>query len=73
MKHWELTIKLSVTDSWIADGFNASERIEDIQDAIKGLLPFSYGHEVVCKAKITKAPLKSVIAALQNGTIEAKD
>lgn len=73
MKHWKLEIKLSVADSWVADGFDAKERIEEIEDTIKGLLPYAYGHEVIVKARLVSIPDPKQIAALQNGDLEAKD
>lgn len=73
MKTWEIKIKLSVADSWIADGFDASERLEDIQDDIKRALPYAHDWEVKVKATITKAPAKKVIEQLQNGELPIKD
>lgn len=65
MKNWKIEITLKVDDSWVEDGFDASERIEDIQDKIASLLPYAFGHEVIVKAKITQAPAKEVIKKLQ--------
>lgn len=73
MKHWTLQIKISVADSWVADGFDASERIEEIQEQIAALLPYAYGDEIAVKVKILSKPDAKVIVQLQNGELEAKD
>lgn len=55
---WKIEVTLDVDPTWVADGFDAShpDRIEEIQDVISGLLPYSYGNEFIVKAKILKAP-----------------
>lgn len=73
MKTWKLSITVKVADSWVADGFNLSERIEEIEEQIANILPFAYGHEVEIKAKITFSPKATTIEALQNGELEIKD
>lgn len=73
MQTWELKIKVSVADSWIADGFNMKERLEDLQDQVKSMLPYAYGHEVKVKATILTHPNYEVINQLQDGRLEAKD
>lgn len=65
MKIWKLAITLKIADSWIADGFDASERIEEIEQQIQNLLPFAYEHEFSVKAKVVKAPATAVINKLQ--------
>jgi hypothetical protein len=73
MKHWEIKVKMSVADSWIADGFDVKDRLEQIEEHIQGLLPYAYGHEVVVKVTIIKQPDAKIIEELQNGEREIKD
>jgi len=73
MQTWELKIKVSVADSWIADGFNMNERLEDLEDHVRSMLPYAYGHEVKVKAKILKHPVYEVLNQLQDGRLEPKD
>jgi methyl coenzyme M reductase subunit D len=65
MKTWKIEITLKVDDSWVADGFDASERIEEIEDLMTNMLPYAYEHEVQAKVKILKAPAKEAILKLQ--------
>lgn len=65
MKTWNIKIKLEVSDNWIEDGFNASERLVEIEELIYTLLPYAYNNEVKVKASITKAPNKDEILKLQ--------
>lgn len=65
MKTWKIEIELKVSDNWVEDGFDASERTEQIAEMMQGLLPYAYGHEVKAKVKITKAPTKDEIRKLQ--------
>lgn len=75
MKTWEFKIKMSVADSWVMDGFDASQesRIEEIKEAFQGFLPYAYGHEVKVEVNILKAPDPKVIEQLLNGELEPKD
>ena len=75
MKTWKIEITMKVADSWVADGFNASNenRIEEIKELICGMLPYAYDHEVEVDVKVTKAPEPKVIEQLQNGELEIKD
>lgn len=65
MRTWKIEIEMKVADAWVADGFDASERIEDIQDALSHLIPYAYGNEVTVKAKIISAPKQEIILKLQ--------
>lgn len=65
MKTWKIEIKLKVSDNWIEDGFDASERTQEIADMMQGLLPYAYGNEIQAKVKIIKAPSKEEILKLQ--------
>lgn len=73
MKTFKIEITLKVADSWVADGFDASERLEEIEEQIASILPFAYGHELQVKAKVIYAPSKAVINGLQSGEIEIKN
>jgi len=73
MKTFKIEITLKVADSWIADGFDASERLEEIEEQITSILPFAYGHELEVIAKLISAPSKAVIEALQSGELEIKN
>lgn len=73
MKKWTIRIEVSVSDIWVADGFDMSQRLEELKESIEGMLPYSYGDEVVVKTKILKAPKDIDMAELQNGTVEPKD
>lgn len=65
MKNWTIKVKLSVADSWISDGFNAKERLEQIEELLTQLLPYAYGHEFKIKATIESAPKEDEILKLQ--------
>jgi hypothetical protein len=68
MKNWTIEIKVSVSDNWIADGFDPSTKAwkESIEEAILNLLPYSiYDVEMKAKVKVVKAPDPKVIAELQ--------
>ena len=73
MQNWKLEVSLSVADSWVADGFNAKERLDDIVEQIQSILPFAYGHEVKVKVRLTSGPDPKVVKALQNGDLQGKD
>lgn len=73
MKTWTLSVKISVADSWVADGFNMKERKQDVAENLLRLLPFAYGHEVKIAVTVTDGPSARVINGLQNGKIEIKD
>lgn len=68
MKKWTVLLTLEVDDSWVADGFDMSERIEDIQEKVQSMLPYAYGHEFEVKATIKSAPSKKAIRALMGYT-----
>lgn len=73
MKTFKFEVTMKVSDSWIADGFQISDRIDQIEETIQGLLPYAYGHECVVKVKVTKEPEAKIIQQLQNGELEIKD
>lgn len=75
MQTWKIEVTMTVADSWIADGFNLAERVQrgEIVEHMQELLPYAYGHEVVVKVKVLKAPDERVIKNLQEGLVECKD
>lgn len=73
MEKWKLRIDVEVADSWIADGFNLSERLNEVQEAIKNMLPQAYDHEMAVKVKVLEEPGKDNIEGLISGTMEIKD
>lgn len=64
---------MKVSDSWVADGFDLSERIEQIEEQIASLLPSAYDHEVDVKVSVLTAPTKQQVEALRAGEVEARD
>ena len=62
---WKIEITLNVDNGWVADGFDASERVEEIAELMKGMIPSAYAHEVQANVKIVKAPAKDKIRELQ--------
>lgn len=64
-KKWTIEIKLEVADTWIEDGFNAAERLEEIEENLSSLLPYAYGHEFKIIAKVKSAPNPAIIRKLQ--------
>lgn len=73
MQTFSFTVKMKVADSWVADGFQVKDRIEQIQDKISELLPYAYGYECKVTVKITGSPSDATIEALQNGELEAAE
>lgn len=65
MKTWELKVKLEVGNVWLEDGFDASERIEEINDLLSSLLPHAFGSEFKITTKIIKAPKKEELLKIQ--------
>lgn len=73
MKTWTIQLTIKVADSWIADGFDANDRLDEISEQVSRILPFAYGHELKVKAMVKTSPNKATIRALQNGDKEPKD
>lgn len=73
MKNWKIEGSISIADSWVADGFNLKQRIEEMEELLQSMLPYAEGNEIIVKIKITAAPAQVLIDALQNGETEAKD
>lgn len=64
-KIWKIEVTLTVDESWIADGFNAANRLEEIEEKLTYLLPYAYENEFKVTAKIKTAPDAKVIQELQ--------
>lgn len=73
MQTFSFNVKMQVADSWVADGFQVKDRIDQIQELIAELLPYAYGHECKVTVKVTGSPSDATITALQNGELEAAD
>ncbi len=73
MQTFSFTVKMKVADSWVADGFQVADRIDQITEKIQELIPYAYGHECIVSVKITGSPLLEIITSLQNGELEPKD
>jgi hypothetical protein len=57
------TVKISVDDTWVADGFEVTE--ERLKEAIlEHSLGYAYDHEI--KVVVLKSPPKHIIDDLQN-------
>ncbi len=73
MQKFSFNVKMQVSDSWVADGFEIKARIEQIEELITGLLPYAYGHECIVKVTVTGSPSPKTILSLQNGDLEPAD
>jgi hypothetical protein len=73
MQNFSFKVKMQVADSWVADGFQIKDRIEQIEELIQGLLPYAYEHECIVKVTVTGSPSDATIEALQTGEAEAAD
>lgn len=73
MRTWNLNLKISVADSWVVDGFDLAQRLEELESAIANMLPYADDDEVKVETKILSAPTRETLNALQDGTIEPKD
>lgn len=72
MKTWNLLVTITVSDTWVADGFSATpNRVKEALES--AVLPNAMGHEVVIKTKSLTAPSKKELSDLWNGKVEPKD
>lgn len=48
MKTWKIEIKMSVSENWVDDGFNPTDKewIDYIDEQIKNMLPYAHENEV---------------------------
>lgn len=72
MNTWKAEIELSVSDTWVADGFNLTN--ESLTAMLKKMLEerlsYSYEHETKAQAFITETP--SGVKGLQDGRLAIK-
>lgn len=61
MKTFKWTIEFTVTENWVADGFNLDK--ERAEEMLEAALPFSLPHER--KARVVCAPCQKEIATTQ--------
>lgn len=66
-KTWKLSVTLEVADTWVADGFNASDRVDEIAQRLADMLPYATPDEVKVKVEVTAAPTPEIIRHLQDG------
>jgi len=52
MKIWKLQINIAVSQNWIDDGFDLKDRIEEIEEKLRDMLPYAYENEMEIKIKI---------------------
>lgn len=64
---WVARVEVSVSKNWIEDGFDLSERREEIEEAVRAMLPYAVSGELGIKVTISSAPKKEDIRAAQNG------
>ena len=57
MKTFTLKVSVKVADVWIDDGFDLTAPVwkEEVVNALKGLLPDAYDHEVIVEVQDVKA------------------
>lgn len=70
---WKVEVTLEVADSWVMDGFDASNRIDEIEEKLSHLLPHAYGNEFKVSAKITKKPTKKLLRELEDEWIRQEN
>lgn len=61
MKTFKWVVEFQVTENWVEDGFNMSEK--RALDMLSNTLPYAYGYEL--SAKIIKAPDPKLIRKTQ--------
>lgn len=61
MQTFKWTVEFEVTENWVEDGFNITEKRAN--DMIANALPHAYGSEY--KATVIKAPNPKIIAKVQ--------
>ena len=52
MKSWKIKIDLSVSQNWVDDGFDLSERQEEIDELLRSMLPYAHEEEMEIKIVI---------------------
>lgn len=64
---WNAQVSVDVHRVWVEDGFDMSERIEEIEEALRNMLPWANSGEVAVRVKITKSPTKEEINLARRG------
>lgn len=59
MKTWKVELTVTVSENWIDDGFELTEREQEIKDCFHSMLPYAYGNEV--SVDVRKIELKKHI------------
>ena len=52
MKIWTLRVTVQVADVWVEDGFDMAERMGQLNESIKDMLPYAYHGEMQVTSKI---------------------
>lgn len=68
MQTWNINLELKVSDNWVADGvdFSDKEFLEKLNEHIRGFMPYVYYEvEFKVKSKIVSAPDKKIVKELQ--------
>lgn len=73
MQVFKFIVSMKVADSWVADGFQIIDRIDQIEEKMAELLPYAYEHEVKVSVSLITHPSENIIKSLQNGDLEIKD
>lgn len=73
MRTWTLNLKISISDSWVVDGFDLAKRLDELDIAVQNMLPYAQANEVIVEIKLLSAPNPTALSALMDGTIEPKD
>lgn len=74
MRNFIIKVKIRVSDSWIADGFDIKDRVDQLEEELAAeLLPYATRSEIQVKINILSQPDEHIIKGLQDGTIECKD
>lgn len=58
MKTYKLEIEITVSENWIADGFNPENKgwKKSIEESINNLMPYAFEHEFQAKVKNVVQP-----------------
>jgi hypothetical protein len=70
MNTWKAEIEITVSDTWVADGFDLNNETLGalLKQMLEERLGYSYEHETKAKAFITEVPKR--VKGLQSGQLE---
>mgnify|MGYP003533150699 CR=1 FL=1 len=56
MKKYTVVLNIQVSDNWIEDGFDMTEkeRKEQLSDAVRAMLPYAHEHEIKVDVEVTE-------------------